>query len=378
METIRNLIKQVATISKKNAEILDATGGRFNMFSVCGVNHYENKHSAIIAEFLNPDGKHGLKSKLLECFIETLGKKFTLQNFNCGNAQVHTEHSTKEGRIDILITDDQNKAIIIENKIYATDQSEQLIRYNRYAQTYKKGYQILYLTLSGNEASEQSGKNVPYSQVSYKADIINWLEKCVAIASRFPMVRETIIQYINHLKQLTGQDMDAKNKEEIIEMLSENLEAAKAISQNYPETFKHILETRFNKEMTDFAKQKGLDYLCEECSESHVSFRFTKSSWHKDCWIEFTFERAYFYGLHNDPVNGISAENQTLIYDELRKSVSCKKDVYWPVYVYLDNLTLNVWNDDIIRGTKFLKDCQERIEQILNAMKEAGLYSKPK
>lgn len=217
MEKINNLLNQVAIINKKNAEILDATGGRFNMFRVCGVNHYENTHSAILAELLNPKGTHGLKSKLLECFIDTLGDYFTIEKFDFDKSRIHTEHSTEEGRIDILIEDNQNKAIIIENKIYANDQPEQLKRYNRYAQTYKNGYQILYLTLLGDNASEQSGGGVSYLSISYKENIINWLEKCVAIASRFPTVRETIIQYINHLKQLTNQDMDIKNKEEITE-----------------------------------------------------------------------------------------------------------------------------------------------------------------
>jgi hypothetical protein len=69
MDNIRNLLNQIAIISKKNAEILDVFGGRFNMFKVCGVNHYENTHSAILAEFLNPNGTHGLKSKLLKCFV---------------------------------------------------------------------------------------------------------------------------------------------------------------------------------------------------------------------------------------------------------------------------------------------------------------------
>jgi hypothetical protein len=213
MDKIRNLLNQVAIINKKNIEILDVSGGRFNMFRVCGVNHYENTHSAIIAEFLNPNGTHGLKYKLLECFIETLGEYFSIQNFNCENARVHIEYSTKEGRIDILIEDNQNKAIIIENKIYANDQFEQLKRYNRYAeQTYKNGYQILYLTLWGNNASDQSSEGVQYFSISHKENIINWLDKCVAITSRFPMVRETIIQYINHLKQLTNQDMNTKKQ----------------------------------------------------------------------------------------------------------------------------------------------------------------------
>lgn len=57
MDRINNLLNQVSIIGKKNAEILDATGGRFNMFRICGVNHYENTHSAILTEFLNPKGR---------------------------------------------------------------------------------------------------------------------------------------------------------------------------------------------------------------------------------------------------------------------------------------------------------------------------------
>lgn len=184
MEKIKNLLNQVTIISAKNAEILDATGGRFNMFRMCGVNHYENTHSAIIAEFLNASGSHGLKAKLLECFVENLGEHFTMEHFNYAKSRVRTEHSTEEGRIDILLEDNQNRAIIIENKIYAIDQPEQLKRYNRYARVYKNGYRILYLTLNGDNASEQSAKGVSYLSISYSETIINWLEKCVFIASR--------------------------------------------------------------------------------------------------------------------------------------------------------------------------------------------------
>ena len=247
MENIKHLLGLVGKISEKNNEILDATGGRFNMFRVCGVNHYENTHSAIIAEFLNPKGSHGLKSKLLECFIETLGNDFKIQNFDCESAQIITEYSTDQGRIDLFIKDNQNKAIIIENKIYAGDQWKQLKRYDIYANDkYKKGnYQILYLTLNGVEASKQSRKGVDYYlPISYAENIIMWLEKCVAIASRFPMVRETVIQYINHLKQLTNQDMSAKNEQEVVNILlkSENFMAGLDISNNMNATKRKALK----------------------------------------------------------------------------------------------------------------------------------------
>lgn len=382
MDRINNLLNQVSIIGKKNAEILDATGGRFNMFRICGVNHYENTHSAILAEFLNPKGTHGLKSKLLECFIKTLGENFTINGFNCENARIYTEYSTSEGRIDILIEDEKRKkAIIIENKIYANDQLDQLKRYDRYAEkTYQKeNYQILYLTLDGKEATEQSGKGVSYLTISYEENIINWLEKCVAIASRFPIVRETIIQYINHLKELTHQYMNNKNKEEITEVLSkiENLRAAKIICQNYSATFDTIINDHFNPKMEEFATQEGLKYHYEESGECFVKFYITNPLWQEKCWIGFTFEtNKYFYGLCNDPDKyKISDENIKKIHEQLNKLgiYSLLESEWWPLYKYIPNLTIDNWENDIINSDNFLNDCIDKTKKILEVMKTIEL-----
>ncbi|MEI7474789.1 MAG: PD-(D/E)XK nuclease family protein [bacterium] len=374
MEKIRNLLNQVTIISKKNAEILDATGGQFNMFRVCGVNHYENTHSAIIAEFLNTYGTHGLKSKLLECFIETLGEKFSIQDFKFEKSRVRTEYSTEEGRIDILIEDNHNKAIIIENKIYAIDQNEQLKRYNRFAKKYKNGYQIIYLTLLGDNASVQSGEGVSYLPISYKESIIEWLEKCVSIASRFPIVRETIIQYINHLKQLTNQDMDTKNKEEITEVLSniDNLKAAKVIFQNYSTTFNYLIKKHFNSKMEEFAKQKGLDYHYERSEEFYVKFYLTSPNWQGKYWIGFTFEEnRCFYGICNKlNTYRVSDENRKIIHKRLNElGINSRKESnWWPFYAHFENLTLETWESDIIKSDIFLNDCKEKIEKLLAAL----------
>ena len=382
MDRINNLLNQVSIIEKKNTEILDATGERFNMFRICGVNHYENTHSAILTEFLNPKGTHGLKSKLLECFIKTLGENFTINGFNCENARIYTEYSTPEGRIDILIEDEKRKkAIIVENKIYANDQLEQLKRYDRYAkETYQKGnYQILYLTLDGKEATEQSGEGVSYLTISYEENIINWLEKCVAIASRFPIVRETIIQYIYHLKELTHQDMNNKNKEEITEVLSkiENLRAAKIICQNYSATFDTIINDHFNPKMEEFATQEGLKYHYEESGECFVKFYITNPLWQEKCWIGFTFEtNKYFYGLCNDPNKyKISDENIKKIHEQLNKLgiYSTLKSEWWPFYKYIPNLTLDNWENDIINSDNFLNDCIDKTKKILEVMKTIEL-----
>lgn len=372
IKDIKNLLNQVAIINKKNEEILDATGGRFNMFKICGVNHYENTHSAIIAEFLNPNGTHGLKSKLLECFIEMLGDKFNIKEFNPSRVSVETEHYTGDGRIDILIEDNQNKAIIIENKIYASDQSEQLKRYDRYAQQqYKNGYQILYLTLDGQEASEQSGEGVDYVKISYETDIINWLESCVSIATRYPIVRETIIQYINHLKQLTNQDMSTKNEEEITEVLSkiENLKAAKAICQNYSATFNALAKKYFNPKMEEFAKEKGLEYYYETSDEPFIKFYLTKSDWRGKFRLEFTFEQEQIlYGLHNEESYIPSDESKNILLDKLKNIKYNRRNDAWIFDVFFQKLEIDNWENDIIKESNFFNGCKEKIEILLSAM----------
>ncbi len=359
---------------------MDATGARFNMFSVCGVNRYENTHSAIIAELLNPDGSHGLRSKLLECFIETLGDKFIVQGFNPEKSRVYTEYSIDGGRMDILIEDDRNKAIVIENKIDAGDQWEQLKRYDRYSERrYGRGnYQILYLTPYGNEASEQSGGGVAYLPVSYRDTIVKWLERCSAITARHPIVRETLFQYINHIKQLTNQDMDTKNKEEMVELLSkiDNLKAAKVIYQNYSVIFDILAERHFNPEMEKFAREKGLEYHYEKSEEPYIKFYFTNPAWKGRCWIGFTYERCnFFYGICNDlNAHRLPDEKRAILRERLGRAVApYKESEWWPFYTYLSNLTIDKWESEIIESDRFLNSCKEKTEQLLAVMAEIEL-----
>ena len=122
---IQSLLQQVQVLVSKEKAIQHEKyrrGESFNIFKVCGVNHYEVTHSSILAEFLNPCGTHGQGMDFLNEFLKTNG----LCNFVFADKDgvvVETEHAfsikTKEGeytgRIDILIHDSK-KAIIIENK----------------------------------------------------------------------------------------------------------------------------------------------------------------------------------------------------------------------------------------------------------------------
>lgn len=267
-KNIHSLLSQIGTIIKKNDEILDATGSRFNIFGILGVNHYETTHSAILAEFLNPKGSHALGTQFLDKLLEIVGLQFFLDT---KQANVITEMWCGEnGRMDIVI-ESCGKAIIIENKIYATDQYAQLKRYQDYAnKKYHGNFKILYLTLWGDDASEHSGKDVVYTSISYRKVIIEWLEYCVMLAANYPTVRETINQYINHIKKLTNQDMSTKQKDEIIKIMLENIEASLNIVDNIDPVKEQIV---YNCGL-NLAKSIGVDSDKVECSQNKILIEY--------------------------------------------------------------------------------------------------------
>jgi len=379
INNIQGLLNQVATINKKNAEILDATGGRFNIFRICGVNHYENTHSSILAELLNPQGSHSLKNQFLDAFLETIGKDFALKDFDTANATVHTEHVTNNGRIDILIKDHNKNAIIIENKIYACDQHEQLKRYDSSAKKYFEHYQIYYLTLFGREASEQSAGKAQYCTISYAETIIQWLDKCIALAVRLPLVRETLIQYSNHIKQLTDQDMNNKNEEEITSLLAKfhDLKAIQSIYFNYHKIFYQIAKDYFNPKMKEYAQKKELEYSYENSDKDHISFCLRKKNWKENFYISFEFEKGkgYYYGIFNGNEHQLSDENRKKLREKLQERFNSEiqEAALWPYYEYIPRLSIETWESDVRDSKKFFEDCKQRIETLLSVIEKLDL-----
>lgn len=290
MDKIQTLLSQISLLSKKNNEILEIMGTRFNIFHILGVSHYENTHSTILAELLNPEGTHGLHNSFLKLFLDIN----QIEGFDSRNALVRTEVAVSEyGRIDILI-ESSNWAVIIENKFYAKDQPEQLKRYNEYAiGKYGVGnYMILYLTPDGRYASDDSGRGVDYRCISYKKTIIEWLGQCVGIAVHRPLVRETINQYINYLKQLTGQDMSTIVQSEIINLLSqnENIESVLQIP-TYIEAVKDAIMTKMIQSVALECGVKG--GLRTDLKERE--FYFYKESWKEGTSIYFGLDKGKVY-----------------------------------------------------------------------------------
>ena len=274
IENIQQLMTRINEISNKYEEISKVSGDNFNVFRVIELTSDEVRlHSKFLAELLNPKGSHGQGSKFLDLFIQ----QFDIKNVDSETSKVSVEESignktpTTGGRIDILIEDTNKHTIIIENKIYASDQENQLLRYYNYSRD-----NIFYLNLDGSDPSENSyqdlEKDKHFKIISYEYDILNWLENCKKESVSLPLLREGIAHYINLIKHLTGQSNNTTMDKEIIDLLAtpQNIKTAIKI-ENSIKGAKSKIQWNFWKQLREEFKSRDITLLEESKSERVVS-----------------------------------------------------------------------------------------------------------
>jgi hypothetical protein len=272
LHSLNIFFKQAKYIWEKNEEIKKLTNERFNIFSVLRKDHDEEKlHSVFLAELLSPKGSHGLSTQFLTLFIEIVNQKYAGEfSFDASDAKVICEkHVGENGRIDIYVKSGK-QLLLIENKIYAGDQNRQLIRYHNHMEG-NDGSVLLYLTLDGHSPSKDSKGELKEGEdfycISYKADILPWLESCLKEAVEVPAVRETIKQYINLIKKLTGGLMNQQLEKEITEIIKENIEIARVIKNNFDKAQRELL----SRPLEEFIKDS--DY-------SDIKKVWNQKAWH--------------------------------------------------------------------------------------------------
>ena len=317
MNNIINILNQVRIISQKIKEQRQEKferGENFNIFNDLGFMSDEvHLHSMFLANLLCPKGSHGQRGKFLEAFLKMLQKSFPAISadsleLDTTIASVEVEKfigrqtDSEGGRIDIYLSDGKH-SIIIENKIHAGDQYHQMLRYRNYGLAQKgddtgKSFVLIYLTLDGCSPSEESlGEDLNENDIvylSYKSDIRGWLERCVELASRTPLVRETINQYISTIDILTNNVME--DNKELLDILSkeENLDAFYDIVNNKNATINKIINEEFIPKLKVLAKDKGFimreNYTRNWMGTSYAGASFYNPNW-KYLAVAFEFER---------------------------------------------------------------------------------------
>jgi hypothetical protein len=258
IKSIERLLKEAGTILKDRNETI-AKGAGFNVFRLCGVNHYEIWHSKILAEFFNPQGSHGQGARFLTCFQKLLEDNYGFNGVFSNKTIVQTEvtgytDDDSVGRMDILIEDKSEKSVcIIENKLFAGEQPEQLDRYAAWLKNERKGWKsiLVFLTLNGREAwsSKDPGQYARLAYVSQddQLDLESWIDSCVeTISGQGKISVQSALEQYKGLIICLAKGEQAMS-EAIVEKLKGRMECAKLIFDNYEAAKKNIEEMFFNE-----------------------------------------------------------------------------------------------------------------------------------
>ncbi|HMH20782.1 MAG TPA: PD-(D/E)XK nuclease family protein [Puia sp.] len=294
---LQNLLQQVTVIQKKYKEIASITGEDFNLFSIMRMETNEDwTHSAFITELLNSSGSHGQGNKFIKIFIDYVNEHLlhiedgqeSIAEFEQRTAKFKkrigkiNDEFTEGGEIDIFI-EGANKCIIIENKIYARDQPKQLLRYYNYGRR-KKQFWLFYLTLNGIKPDVwTTGSDVEVIKkiisISYKCHILAWLELCKKEVVDFPLIRESITQYIYLLKKLTNQSTNKKMGSEVVKTIisnSDSLSAAFDVKSTMDNVYDPLLEM-LKQQLREKAEKIGIKRI--EDYDWGTSTRIAKESY---------------------------------------------------------------------------------------------------
>lgn len=279
---LSDFLEKFRLLKEKHDAVAAATGAHFNIFSVLDREHYEVKtHSRFLAEMLNPKGAHSRGAAFLRLFFDMLQENFpqkfpeiTDDDFEYFDVSAEADAGDL-GRIDILL-ENREKCIVIENKIYAGDQEQQLDRYHKYAVGQAKKDEsnvvLIYLTLWGGKPGKNtwSGDSEKVLSVSYSEHIIRWLDDCIKAVVHIAPVRETLMQYQSLLKKLTNQSIsrefimesnDLFRKDKNYELVSDLEEAIQKFKSQVLFEFwrelKKFLEKKTSEEVRYVARDAG-------------------------------------------------------------------------------------------------------------------------
>ncbi len=391
---VLELLRFTKSHQRHTEALARATAEHFNVFNILGIGHYEVKtHSPMLGELLNPKGCHSQGCLFLRLFLssfsESTGKDASfaqkIRDFNADDTatlemevyigQIDPGY-TKGGKIDIVLTDKKKNHIFVENKIYAVDQENQMLRYHRH----DPNAALLYLTLDGKPPSPTSLGEANFSvySISYQEHILRWLEKCRKEAATLPIVRETITQYIRLIEKLTNQSTTlAMNKELINEILNdkENLAAFFKLRDAQIAVQTELIY-RLDKQLDEIAETLELNRegQLQSLNQKDNGFYFSTPGLDKcNLQIGFAFDKAgyqdFFFGFwHKQPRRNEDIPAAGKLYSEFKEKFSNldKPNDYWPASAWWDGQHYTSSDEffEAIRSGKFADELKLKLEEL--------------
>ena len=375
INTYKSFLDLIKTIELKYEKLEENQAADFNIFKILKLTSYEVRtHSAFLANLLNSSGKHNQGTKFLELFtLSCLNQEVS----DVEEYQIFVEKNTAYGNIDILLQK-EDSIIVIENKIFAGDQENQLERYNNYAlETYsKEQIHLVYLTLTGYDPSDYSlGKSLTTEDVtclSYQYDIKRWVELCIKEVALLPNVREVLFQYHGLIELLTGREISKEFTMELTKLLYQNnyhdlinpledaiLEFKIALQYEFWKSLRKELENRrLFKNFTETVSEDTVRRYYEKKSQNTyygLATKVQEIDEDHDLVVRIEIHNSIYYGLRvvkNNYSGGVCKEKS---FDDLVLRLEAtptygkdfKRTNWWLGYRYFDqDLDFRQMNND--------------------------------
>ena len=259
---------------EKSKDYLYEDSSRYNLLSIIEKDRDEaHVHSKVIYSLLSQNWGKIDKETFLTLFLKEIGIEDEIiynEKWEVSREKVF-DLDTIKGRLDFEIKS-KDYIYIIEMKIDAGDQPEQLMRYQKFAKEQHKKYKIFYLTLDGHNASKKSigeeenleeNQKVEYINISFKEEILNWLGNCLKLVEGKENKSTCINQYIASINKILGEK-NTKIKDNILKSV-ENIKYAISLYgelndelqvtlENFMSLLKEKLRTRIGNEIIYYKK----------------------------------------------------------------------------------------------------------------------------
>ena len=396
LDILSALLREAGQVLAAKAEADKQSGNDFNIFSVLNMKTDEvNTHCRLLYELLSPRGSHAMG----DAFLKEFFRMVLCKPFPSGPVRVYREYPItrkSRGRIDLLI-EGKDLCYPIEVKINAGDQELQVRRYADYA-SYAKENRVYYLTLFGNEPSEQSTGTDNKPDVvclAFSREIREWLIKCKEMSASIPAVSEVIKQYIDLLDDLTYKEQEDEyinSIKQLVTSSSGSYMSAAAIAGVMPAVYTDMMRSVFDeirehiggrlKLMNADYQEKSIDYNYEPSDRvfPNIVYSLTNQDGLILCLIIEVYWRLYMgLAYYDQEGNRLAEESQELLeagngeaWDELFSTLQLLngwKDAWIHELPY--ESPIDFWNADGIFPELFdKKRYNEIMEQIFNEIDE--------
>lgn len=350
-------------------------------------------HSRMIFSFLDINGTHYQSNLFLNKFLEVLD----IDNFQFNTEKYFIYKEYKY--IDLYLTDGK-KHIIIENKIYADDQENQIQKYihtikNENSNLSHNDILVIYLTLDRKEPTpyslgdfqilnnfimRKSERIAIYKSIFYKTDILKWLNISQYEIQNITNLNEAFNQYIDIIKILNNQyKAKVMNLSDYILENKHYYKIANEIKLELPKVRKKIVENFFENIVNSLQLKLGNNWQVEingNLSKRYeLPFKIYKKEWNGSNNLIFgcEFEKSNYYdGYFGIVKNDFDIDLQTDIRIKFKSNFqkldfNLKTTEWWLHWEYLPHINENKDFAEYI----ILYENSEKvfIEKILNMIK---------